>query len=256
MKDKSKEQDLLDLLQMAKALLRSMDTVISRATNKQEQTWHFTSYGVYAQHCKMLMEKAGQLGVLDMGVIGVFDLEKMRGIGDTVHIQQDQYFHGIHGSLSMLCAVMESRLGLTKLSDDLRDLQGFLATKLRPAMLGGNPENEKQVQDTLEQILIGKGMQRGVDYDRETGRVKHSGKESVPDFIFPPLTAALEVKLIKDARNIPRTIDEMNADLLAYGKKYPNIVFLVYDNGCIGDVSEFKKDFETGGKAVVLVVKN
>ena len=123
-------------------------------------------------------------------------------------------------------------------------------------MVMGQPESEKEVQNTMEQILIGRGMQKGIDYDREMGRVKHSGKESIPDFIFRPLSLALEIKLIKDKSSVPRVIDEINADLVAYGKEYENVMFVVYDNGEIGNVDEFKRDIESMGKSRVLVVKN
>ena len=129
-------------------------------------------------------------------------------------------------------------------------------SKLRPAMLSGNPEAEKEVQNTIEKMLIGRGMQKGVDYDRETGRIKHSGKESIPDFVFRPLSTALEVKLIKEKSNVARIVDEINADVLAYKKGYEHVVFVVYDNGTISDVDEFKHDIEISGNTRVLVVKN
>jgi hypothetical protein len=47
-------------------------------------------------------------------------------------------------------------------------------------------------------LLIGRGFTKGIDYDRETGRVKVSIKEVVPDFVFPKLGLALEVKLSTD----------------------------------------------------------
>ena len=123
-------------------------------------------------------------------------------------------------------------------------------------MLSGNPNTEKDVQDTIERILIGRGMQKGMDYDRETGRIKFSVKESVPDFIFRTLSTALEVKLLKDSAKLARLVDEINADIVSYGKGYKHIIFLIYDIGSINDVTQFKRDLEAIGNVKVVVVKN
>ena len=239
---------------MARALLRSMDGVV--ASGAEGDAWHFVSYRTYAVQYNRLVEAVSRLGVMNQGILGTYDTEKMPGIGDTIGIQQKSYFQSIHGSLSMLCALLESKVGIGETSHELRGLREFLTEKLRPAMLNREPESEKAVQTTVEQLLIGRGMQRGVDYDRETGRVKHSGKESVPDFLFSSLSAVLEVKFVKDRGSVSRIVDEMNADLLAYGKVYPHVFFLVYDIGGISDIGEFKRDFESNGKATVIVVKH
>ena len=246
---------LLELLQMARALLRSMDGVLSSRTNERD-VFHFVSYKTYAEKYNLLVEAVARLGVVDQGILSTFNTEKMPGIGDTLDIQQTSAFQSTHGSLSMLCAFLESKVDIGETSHELRGLREFLTEKLRPAMLDSQPESEKAVQNTVEQLLIGRGMQKGVDYDRETGRVKHSGKESVPDFLFSPLAAVLEVKFVKDKGSVSRIVDEMNADLLAYGKVYPHVLFLVYDIGGISDIGEFKRDFESNGKASVIVLKH
>ena len=168
---------LLELLQVSRALLRSMDDVLSSRTNERD-AFHFASYKTYAVQYNRLIEAFVRFGVADQGILVTYDTEKMPGIGDTLDIQQRSFFQSIHGSLSMLCAFLESNVGIGETSHDLRGLREFLTEKLRPAMLDNQPESEKVVQNTVEQLLIGRGMQKGVDYDRETGRVKHSGKAS------------------------------------------------------------------------------
>ena len=246
---------LLELLHMARALLRSMDGVLSSRTNERGAS-DFVSYKTYAEKYNLLVEAVVRLGVVDQGILGTYDTKKMPGISKTLGTYQTAYFHGIHGNLSMLCAFLESKVGIGETSHELRELREFLTEKLRPAMLDSQPESEKAVQNTVEQLLIGRGMKKGDDYDRETGRVKHSGKESVPDFLFSPLSAVLEVKFVKDRGSVSRIVDEMNADVLAYGKVYPHVLFLVYDIGGISDIDEFKRDFESNGKATVIVVKH
>ena len=99
-------------------------------------------------------------------------------------------------------------------------------------------------------------MRKGQDYDREVGRVKYSSKEVVPDFIVPKLSLAIEVKLIKTAQRVRSVVDEINADIVSYSKKYAQLLFLVYDLGCIRDEMEFRQDLESATSVSVVVVKH
>jgi hypothetical protein len=99
-------------------------------------------------------------------------------------------------------------------------------------------------------------MAKGTDYDREAGRVKTSGKESVPDFIFPRLKLCLEVKLSKSLDKLRAIVDEVNADIRAYGTQYDRQLYIIYDLGIIRDEAEFKRDLEDAPGVSVLVVKH
>ena len=134
-------------------------------------------------------------------------------------------------------------------------LATFLQANLRSAIFA-TPETEFDVQDVVEQLLVGRGLQKGIDYDRETGRVKISVKESVPDFIFRPLSTALEIKLIKGRSRQGRLVDEINADIVAYATGYNLIIFLVYDLGTIRNEIEFKQGLESSGNVSVLIIKH
>ena len=118
------------------------------------------------------------------------------------------------------------------------------------------PALEVEVQNAIEQLLIGRGYQKGIDYDREVGRVKVSIKEVIPDFIFPRLGLALEVKLSKDKSKSRQIVDEINADIQAYSAKYAFILFVVYDLGSIRDEDEFKHDLQATDGVSVIVVKH
>ncbi len=78
----------------------------------------------------------------------------------------------------------------------------------------------------------------------------------IPDFIFPPLETALEVKLLKDRASVGPLIDEINADIQAYSLGYKAIVFVVYDLGVLRDEVEFRRDLETTEGVKVIVVKH
>jgi hypothetical protein len=99
-------------------------------------------------------------------------------------------------------------------------------------------------------------MAKGTDYDRETGRVKTSGKESIPDFIFPNLKLCLEVKLSKSRDDSRKIVDEINADVRSYATKYERQIYVVYDLSSIRDEAEFKKDIENAPGVSVVIVKH
>jgi hypothetical protein len=108
----------------------------------------------------------------------------------------------------------------------------------------------------VEQLLIGRGLQKGQSYDREVGRVKVSTKEAIPDFIIPRLSLALELKFVKSAARVQEIVDEINADIVAYSKGYRSLMFIVYDLGHIRDELEFRRDLEILGDVSVVVVKH
>jgi hypothetical protein len=98
---------------------------------------------------------------------------------------------------------------------------------------------------------------KGLDYDREVGRVKVSAKEVVPDFVFPKLDLALEVKLLNSSSRLKEAIDEINADVAAYSKRYRRLMFVVYDLGNVRDATEFRRDLERDdGRILVIIVKH
>ena len=255
MKKDEKKQELENILAMARALLSSMDTVI-KSIPESNHIWHFSSYRSYALRYNTLVKKIFELEPNTKYLFVNYNLDKIPGNTNSLHLQQHSIFQDVHGNLSMLCAWIDSELGSERITFKVRTLEDFLQASLRPAMLSREPDTEKDVQNTIERILIGRGMQKGMDYDRETGRVKFSVKESVPDFVFQTLSTALEVKLLKDSARLTRLVDEINADIMSYGKEYNHLIFLVYDIGSINDVTQFKRDIESAGNVTVVVVKH
>ena len=118
------------------------------------------------------------------------------------------------------------------------------------------PARERDVQDAVEQLLIGRGLQKGTDYDREVGRVKVSAKEAVPDFVIMALGLSIEVKLTTSVPRVKEVVDEINADIAAYSLKYRTLLFLAYDLGFIRDEYEFRHDLERSGHVSVVVIKH
>ena len=186
-------------------------------------------------------------------VLDSYDIEKIPGPLDTLPSQRKEIFESVYANLSLLKGYLETKVGTV--DDEVQSLQDFFKSRLRSAVFRV-PERESDVQDAIEQLLIGRGMQKGVDYGREVGRVKVSTKESVPDFIFNKLSLALEVKIIKDSKRVRSVVDEINADIVSYKKAYQRLLFLVYDLGHIRDETEFCQDFEQTIGVSIIVIKH
>jgi hypothetical protein len=123
--------------------------------------------------------------------------------------------------------------------------------KLRKIMRT-SPQDEKEVQDKFEDVLTSVDFK----YLRDKETITYSSKSYKPDFTFPGIDTALEIKLCNRAGREKEIIDEINADILAYKTKYPNIIFLVYDLGHIRDIDRFKADIESQDRVIVLVIKH
>jgi hypothetical protein len=136
-------------------------------------------------------------------------------------------------------------------TSDILKVLTLVERKLRKVMREV-PQREQQVQDAVENLLVG----ADVDYSRETDAIEYSSKTYTPDFSLPRIDLALEVKLSCRAGREKEIIAEINDDILAYATKYRNIVFLVYDVGFIRDVERFVRHFEQHEGVLVRVVKH
>lgn len=249
MPEETKEQ-IREFLQWTIALQRAMET--SLQTSDPAYLWRYAGFRDFARKYSQLLQAIVKETSLPP-VLDAYNMEAMRGSMDTTHPQQKQMFDSIYANVSMLRAILEGKIGVVE--DKTVALRDFLQARLRSAMFRP-PEQERDVQDAMEQLLIGRGMQKGQDYDREVGRVKVSTKEVVPDFIVQSLSLAIELKLIKNAPRVKEVVDEINADIVAYSKGYRQLIFVVYDLGYIRDEIEFRHDLEKVGNTDVLVIKH
>ena len=181
-----------------------------------------------------------------------FDMSKLRSFGDTLWPEQKRVMEQALLSTRMLLSALEASIDFV--NDEYDNLSDFILTRLRSAMFQ-QPEKEIDVQNAIESLLLGRGLQKGADYDRESGKFEFSGKEYIPDFIIPKLKLCIEVKLLKEGRR-SKMIEEISADITAYKKQYERILFVVYDLGVIRDEVEFKRDIEMTDGVKVIVVKH
>lgn len=248
----NQKEQLKQLLSNANALLEAMRYSTATASGEAANVGKYSSYRLFLRKYNDLAKMAAPL-LSNPSVLDGFNLDNIKGSGDTVWPVQKELFELAYSNTALLKSLLEGEIGYAE--DETHNLMDFIQGNLRRAVFAV-PEKEVDVQNGIEALIVGRGMAKGTDYDRETGRVKTSGKESVPDFVFPHLKLCLEVKLSKSADKLRAIVDEINADIRAYGTQYERQLYIVYDLGTIRDEAEFKRDLEAAAGVSVLVVKH
>lgn len=247
--DKKDKILLKEYLSSTEALIESLELNLR---SDSENTFKHSSYLIYMRKYNQLIELITKIKKVET-VLDYFNLEAIPGPMNATIIQQKEFFEAVSINLLILKRYLINILDIK--NDEFNNLRNFLNANLRKAIFN-KPTKELQIQNSIEQLLIGKGFSKGIDYDRETGRVKYSGKENVPDFIFPLLNLALEVKFCDTKEKSKSIVDGINSDILTYREKYSFILFIVYDVGIIRDVVEFKKDLEKQKGVEIIIIKH
>jgi hypothetical protein len=191
--------------------------------------------------------------VIKNGMFYTFSLEEMPGWADTVWSSAKRYMETVLVSTRMLLSCIEGTIDFV--DSEIDNIENFITTKLRSNVFS-EPTSEIEIQNALEGIFIGRNLSKGIDYDRETGKFRFSDKEYIPDFILPKLNTCIEVKLLKESKRKASIIEQINADITAYKKEYPNVIFVLYDLGIIRDVVEFRRDIECIDGVKLLIIKH
>ena len=223
-----RNKQLKSYLHYTQAMIESMQASIH---GQEHDVWRYSSYREYIRKYNLLVSEAMKITNRSIP-IELYDLEKIPTNVNTIEMEQKSFFDSVYANLLIFRAYLEIELDLK--NDEVTNLKDFFQANLRRAVIR-TPECETDIQDVTEQLLIGRGLAKGIDYDRESGRVKVSIKEFVPDFILYKLEMALEIKFSKDKNKSKDIVDEINADISAYAKKYARQLFIVYDMGSIRD---------------------
>lgn len=213
----------------------------------------YVNFKLYAQMYNIIACESEKILGLPQNSFSAFRTNDMKDYMDTLWGTQKQVMEAVALQVGMLLTYLESATDFVE--DEFESLSNFIRSKLR-ASIFSVPSKEIEVQNTIESLLIGRDMAKGIDYDRETGKFEFSGKEYIPDFILPKMNLCIEVKLMREGKR-SRIIDEINADITAYSTKYERLLFVVYDLGVIRDETEFCRDIENAGANIkVVIVKN
>jgi hypothetical protein len=247
-----RKEQLQVLLSNTNALLGAMRNSTATVTGEAANVGRYSSFKMFMRKYNGLVQQAVPF-LSNPTILDTFNLDKIRGSANYTWVEQKEYFDTAYANAALLKSLLEGAIGYAE--DQTSNLRDFIQANLRKAVFG-EPDKELEVRNAIESLIVGRGMEKGTDYDRETGRVKVSGKEFVPDFIFRNLKLCLEVKLSKSTDKLRAIVDEINADIRAYSSVYERQLYVVYDLGTIRDEAEFKRDLENAPGVSVLIIKH
>jgi hypothetical protein len=247
-----RKDQLKQLLSNTAALLEAMRYSTTTASGEAANIGRYGSYKTFLRKYNDLAKQAAPL-LANTTMLDQFVVDKVKESGGTTWPEQKEYFDMAYSNAALLKSLLEGAIGYAE--DETHNLRDFIQVNLRKAIFTV-PEKEVEVQNGIEALFVGRGMAKGTDYDRETGRVKTSGKESIPDFIISRIKLCLEVKLSKSVEKLRSIVDEINADIRAFATQYERQIYIVYDLGVIRDEAEFKRDLEDAPGVSVLIIKH
>lgn len=185
-------------------------------------------------------------------IIYTFNIDDIPGYGNVVWGVEKKILEQVLISAKMLLASLEGNIEFV--DDEFDNIENFFSSRLRTVIFN-KPDKEIEVQNAIESLLLGRGLSKGSDYDRESGKFEFSGKEYIPDFIISKLNLCIEVKLLRENRK-SKMIEEISADITAYQKVYQRQLYIVYDLGVIQNEAEFKGDIEKVEGVKVIIIKH
>ena len=248
----------LDIAKRRQQLLASMraqrDAMIAVRESAGGNVWAYQSCVVFAKQYNANIKVVPKL-IGAGATVFEFDDSKItnRNPNDMTAPAQKSLFDNCYMQVLNVIALLE-----VEAADQIGELDlmcSALESAFRPLFFEA-PTREREVQDNFERFLVARGMRKPINFDRETGRVKVAGKEFVPDFVLPPLGAAVELKLVTEKSNVKTVIEELNADIAAYSTVYKAVIALVYDVGQIRDVGEFERGLQLVGFVRVITIKH
>ena len=215
------------------------------------ETARYSSYKDMALTYNDLAKRVQQLLKVST-VFYTFNLDEIPDWGNSLWPTQKRVMEQVLVCANFLRSALEGSVDFA--DDEFDNIENFLQTRLRTVIFK-KPEKELEVQNAIESLLLGRGLSKGVDYDRESGKFEFSGKEYIPDFIIPKFNLCIEVKLLRDGKK-SKVIEEISADITAYKKAYQRQLYVVYDLGVIQNEVEFKRDIEMVDGVKLIIVKH
>ena len=244
-----KTREIKVLISQLSAFIKIIDGILNNSS--AVETARYASFADMARTYNDLADKAKEVMNVS-SIVYTFNLEAIPSWGNSVWPTQKRIMEQVLVSARMLMSSLEGSMDFV--DDEFDNLENFLQSRLR-SVIYQKPEKEIEVQNVIESLLLGRGLSKGVDYDRESGKFEFSGKEYIPDFILPKMSLCIEVKLLREGRK-SKVIEEISADITAYKKAYSRQLFVIYDLGVIQNELEFKRDIEMSDGVKVIIVKH
>lgn len=244
-----KNREIRVLISQIKAFCEMIHEILE-STNTIE-SGRYSSFKDMAVVYNDLAERARKLLNVS-SMFYTFNIDEIPSWGDSVWPVQKKILEQVFLCGKLLLSSLEESVDFV--DDEFDNIENFLQSRIRTVVFQ-KPEKEIDVQNAIESLLLGRGLEKGVDYDRESGKFEFSGREYIPDFVMPKMSLCIEVKLLKEGRK-SKIIEEISADITAYKKAYECQLYIVYDLGVIQNEVEFKRDIEMSDGVKVIIIKH
>lgn len=244
-----KNREIRVLISQIKAFCEMIHEILE-STNTIE-SGRYSSFKDMAVVYNDLAERARKLLNVS-SMFYTFNIDEIPSWGDSVWPVQKKILEQVFLCGKLLLSSLEESVDFV--DDEFDNIENFLQSRIRTVVFQ-KPEKEIDVQNAIESLLLGRGLEKGVDYDRESGKFEFSGREYIPDFVMPKMSLCIEVKLLKEGRK-SKIIEEISADITAYKKAYERQLYIVYDLGVIQNEVEFKRDIEMSDGVKVIIIKH
>jgi hypothetical protein len=188
-----RKEQLQVLLSNTNALLGAMRNSTATVTGEAANVGRYSSFKMFMPKYNGLVQQAVPF-LSNPTILDTFNLDKIKPSANYTWVEQKELFDTAYSNVALLKSLLEGAIGYAE--DQTSNLRDFIQANLRKAVFSV-PDKELDVRNAIEALIVGRSMEKGTDYDRETGRVKVSGKEFVPDFIFINLKLCLEVNCPK-----------------------------------------------------------
>ena len=165
------------LINQVKALEKTMNQI---SLNSNEIGFNYCSCNLFLKQYQSLQNEAMKY-IKFPALYNQYDTTKIINVFDLTGIEQKEIFESVLVSTRMLLAALE---GIEDFVDDeIENLKNYISKRFR-LMFKEAPKNEYEVQDKLENLFIANNMDKGLDYDRETGKFKFSNSFSSLAHLF------------------------------------------------------------------------
>src|SRR5574344_1577376 len=121
-------------------------------SNADNSAWKFSSYKSFMRKYNEILDNV-IIELPDCQICDKYLLDKVPEWADTLADQQKNFFHLTLANITLLKTLIANKIDI--IGNEITNLKNFISANLRKAILR-TPDNEIDIQDTIEQLLIGK----------------------------------------------------------------------------------------------------
>jgi hypothetical protein len=138
-----KKEQLRRLLSNTNALLEAMRYSTATASGEAANLGRYSSYKTFLRKYDGLVKMAAPL-LANPSLLDVFNLDNIKGSGDTVWRVQKEYFELAYSNTALLKSLLEGEIGYAE--DETHNLRDFIQGNLRMAVFAV-PDKEMEVRE-------------------------------------------------------------------------------------------------------------